>query len=291
MYSLVPPLIAGTRSTELKEWGSPANENELFCLKNLVEFISTDFTQAPKRKLTDSEDTYSKKRKLIVKPLNLLIPQVTAFTLVKVFSDDYQPHILTSPFIRPRSHQVDIAPYRKSKPTMIAPYKLPLDSFDEYSRCAWIIPVRGQLPWSESSSAVLLDSPRDPPAPPNTQLNEFTWTTSAVSKFWKFLVGIREAGNLGSLGISFHAVLSPDRSSRAVKNVTTDTVDAGLHKVSLVSISSVDHFKIYHDWPRSSQLRNIFHAWSFESEEYRIRLFVGAKLVLLDNKSRGVMIL
>lgn len=174
---------------------------------------------------------------------------------------------------------------------MIAPYKLPLDSFDEYSRCAWIIPVRGQLPWSESSSAVLLDSPRDPPAPPNTQLNEFTWTTSAVSKFWKFLVGIREAGNLGSLGISFHAVLSPDRSSRAVKNVTTDTVDAGLHKVSLVSISSVDHFKIYHDWPRSSQLRNIFHAWSFESEEYRIRLFVGAKLVLLDNKSRGVMIL
>ena len=84
-YSLAPPLISGTRSTDLKEWGSPANEDEFFSLNNLVEFISTDFTQAPKRKLTDG-DTYSiKGRRLDNKPLNLLIPQVIAFTLVKAF--------------------------------------------------------------------------------------------------------------------------------------------------------------------------------------------------------------
>jgi len=175
---------------------------------------------------------------------------------------------------------------------MIAPYELPLDSSNEYSRCAWVIPVRGQLPWSESSSAVLLDSPQDPPAPPNTQMNEFTWTTSSVRKFWEFLIGIREARNIGSLGISFHAARSlsssPERSSRATRNVTTNTTDADLCEVS---ISSVGHFKIYHDWPRSSQLRNVLHAWSFESEGCKYRLFVGAKLVLLDNKSRGVMIL
>jgi len=171
---------------------------------------------------------------------------------------------------------------------MITPYELPLNSFNEYSRCAWVIPVRGQLPWSGSSSAVLLDSPQDPPAPPNTQINEFTWTTSSVKKFWEFLIGIREARNIGPLGISFHAAPSFDRSSRATRNVTTNATDAGLCEISM---STVDHFKIYHDWPRSSQLRNVLHAWSFESEGYRCRLFVGARLVLLDNKSRGVMIL
>lgn len=84
LYSLAPPLISGTRSTELKEWGSPANENEFFSLNNLVEFISTDFTQAPKRKLTDEDTRSMKRRRLDNKPLNLLIPQVIAFTLVEV---------------------------------------------------------------------------------------------------------------------------------------------------------------------------------------------------------------
>jgi len=188
------------------------------------------------------------------------------------------------------SRQVNIAPYQKSKPTMIAPYELPLDSFDEYSRCAWVIPVRGQLPWSESSPAVLLDSPQDPPAPPNTQMNEFTWTTSSVRKFWEFLIGIREARNIGSIGISFHAAPSspPERSGQETRNVTPNATDTGLCEVSM---SSVDHFKIYHDWPWSFRLRNVLHAWSFESEGNKYRLFVGAKLVLLDNKSRGVMIL
>ena len=291
LYPLTPPLISGTRSTELKEWGSPANESEFFNLNNLVEFISTDFSQAPKRKLTDG-GIRSMKRRLDNKPLNLLIPQVIALLWLRSCSDDNKPHILTSPFFQLMSHQVNIAPYRKSKPTMIAPYELPLDSFDEYSRCAWVIPVRGQLPWPESSSAVLLDSPQDPPAPSNTQMNEFTWTTSSVRKFWEFLIGIREARNIGSLGISFHAAPSsspfPERSSRATRNVTTNTTDIGLCEVYM---SSVDHFKIYHDWPRSSQLRNVLHAWSFESKGNKYRLFVGAKLVLLDNKSRGVMIL
>ncbi|KAF5348886.1 hypothetical protein D9756_009799 [Leucocoprinus leucothites] len=266
LYSSTPPFIAGTRSTELKEWGSPLDASEIFSLQDLADFTCTDFGPAPKRELTpvstDREGTHpTKKRKLDHRPLNHVVPH---------------PHILVPLLPRVSSRQIKIPSYRKSNPIMISPYKLPLNDLDEHDRCSWIIPIRGKLLWPESTSGVLLDPVQDLPASPTiTQTNEIAWTTAAIIKFWEFLIGLRDAGNLGPLGLSFHTVPSPfvEKSIRVSMTIPTDAADTsvsgGSASSSSVSISSVDHFKIYHDWPRSLQLRHIFHAWSFEAGEHK----------------------
>jgi hypothetical protein len=86
-----------------------------------------------------------------------------------------------------------------------------------------------------------------------------------------------------------------EKSIRISSTIPTNAVETSVSGISSTfasnSISSVDHIKIYHEWSRSLQIRSILHAWPFESGGHKIRLLVGAKLVLLDQKSRGVMIL
>ncbi|KXN84015.1 hypothetical protein AN958_00574 [Leucoagaricus sp. SymC.cos] len=185
---------------------------------------------------------------------------------------------------------------------MIPPYTESLIEFHEWTHCSWLIPIRGKPAWIESTSAVLIESTSEHPVllptPPNSQKNEITWTTTSVSRFWNFLVRIREAGNLGPIGLAFHAVPSPslaDKWSRLSRTGNTNAVDSSISGTStfsfLSSIASIDYIKIYHDWPRTYHLRSLLDAWSFESGEHKIRLLVGAKFVLLDEKSNGVMIL
>lgn len=187
--------------------------------------------------------------------------------------------------------QPDIPPYKKSERIMISPYKLPLDGLTEWDRCTWLIPIRGKLPWPESTSAALPGSSQIIPIPPNPEFNKITWTQRAISQFWSFLLKIREAGTLGPFGLSFHPPPShfdPEKSSKS-KPTQMNTYVAS---TSVVSLSAVDHIKIYHDWPRSLQIRTIIDAWQFENDEgKKIRLLVGAKLALLDDRSRGIMIL
>lgn len=61
-----------------------------------------------------------------------------------------------------------------------------------------------------------------------------------------------------------------------------------------IPLNFLDHIKVYHDAANSMQLRNIIDAWAFEpGEEARprkIRLLVGARLVLLDERSKGVLV-
>ncbi len=161
--------------------------------------------------------------------------------------------------------QPDIPLYKKSKPIIIPPYKLPLDKLTEWDRCAWLIPIRGKLPWSESTSGVLLGSTQLLPIPPGPGANEITWTKKAVSQFWSFLK-IREAGTLGPLGLSLHPAtphLDPDKLSKY-----TET-NASFASMSSVSLSAVDYFKIYHDWPRTLHVRTIIDAWYFETSGRR----------------------
>ncbi|KAJ3561684.1 hypothetical protein NP233_g10044 [Leucocoprinus birnbaumii] len=285
LYSPPPPRIPGNRSIELKEWDSSLDENEVYCLKDLVEFSTSDFSL---RELipvsTDREGNLSEgNKKLAHGPLNHLIPQ---------------PHILVPPNPRASSRQANITQYhrfKKSEPIPISPYALPFNDFDEYDRVGWIIPVRGKLPWPEATSAVLLDSIQALPSNPRkSQTKELEWTAAAITKFWEFLLQLRNARNLGPLGISFHAVPSPsvDGSVRVSRTAGTDTIHTARSSQLLsFSISSVDHIKIYHDWSQYSQLRNILDAWAFEPQSHKIRLLLGAKLVLMDARSRGILIL
>lgn len=182
---------------------------------------------------------------------------------------------------------------------MIPPYTLPLTGLTEWDRCAWLVPVRGSFPWTESTSGVLLGSSHDMPVPPSAQANEIAWTPRAISRFWEFLLRLRDVGNLGPLGLSFHPASSqpaPDKSIRTSKTLAT-AKHTGTNPNStssvdpFVSIAAIDYIKIYHDWPQSLYLRGVLDAWAFETGERKVRVLVGAKLLLLDDKSKGVMIL
>jgi hypothetical protein len=58
-------------------------------------------------------------------------------------------------------------------------------------------------------------------------------------------------------------------------------------------ITFVDHIKVYHDAANSMQLRNLLDAWAFQSGEagaHKVRLLKGARLVLLDERSKGMLV-
>lgn len=70
---------------------------------------------------------------------------------------------------------------------------------------------------------------------------------------------------------------------------------------TVTSLASVDHLKIYHEAPNSMHVRNALHAWSYVAPHFeggvvasgkpqKIRMLKGAKLVLVNEKSKGILI-
>lgn len=209
-----------------------------------------------------------------------------------------------------------------------------------WDRRAWVIPVRGTLPWPNTTGAAILDwrggfeddadsyhsdvheavepdvdDTRDAvkPIPPTPRsLEPVFWTREALQAFWEYLKLLRVDGKLGSLGLTFHAApkyrdgsipstcgqgnffhfrgaSNPD-SFPAQPQETTSERDTGS------DLSTVDYIKVYHDAVKSMLLRTAIDIWSYEVRDdkgrtlERIRVLKGAKLVLLDHLSCGMMI-
>ena len=189
---------------------------------------------------------------------------------------------------------------------------------DPYARLAWVVPVRGCLRWENATSATVLSHVPDnesaddllpsPAAPRQDGVMEIAWTRDALQQFWVVLKELCDARNLGPLSLSFHAV---PRAS------TTYSVEqysyAGSHKQTTPSqpeptppsppaapesvaschpppLPAVDHFKLYHDAPYTKLVRNALHGWSYRKDGQKIRLLKGAKLVLVDELSRGLLL-
>lgn len=65
-------------------------------------------------------------------------------------------------------------------------------------------------------------------------------------------------------------------------------------------LALIDHIKIYHDTRFTMAIRNILDAWRFDAVEgttatgepniKKIRILKGARLVLLDERSKGVLV-
>ncbi|KAI1792418.1 hypothetical protein LXA43DRAFT_887484 [Ganoderma leucocontextum] len=188
---------------------------------------------------------------------------------------------------------------------------------DPYTRVAWVIPVRGCLEWGGATSASVLSDIQDsdslrqlenPPAPHMEGSREILWTTDALRQFWDVLKGLREARNLGALSLSFYAVPSattlgsmeqysyvgshrqttPSRSSSSSPLAAHSTASATGPTRS--SLRAVDHFKIYHDAPYTKVVRSALHGWSYRNGDKKIRLLKGAKFVLVDECSQGLLL-
>ncbi|OCH92742.1 hypothetical protein OBBRIDRAFT_409898 [Obba rivulosa] len=347
-------------SDSLLDWNSESavlNQPEVFRMADLEEFQNTvlnhpiiqdrsrtaGITEGSDAEKPENEHILSQprsaQRQNEVGPLHAIIPQ---------------PHFHGVP--QPTTYHVrqtiSFPPYQKAYPTALAPYTpdtVQLLLGRRFTRLAWIIPVRGALPWPKCTAACLLRSGSAPhfsrsplPIGPSPQLDdaekvrpEITWTRESLLSCWDFLLELRRVKSMGPLALAFHAALPSDAGS--VLGHGQQSMSSGHQSTAVATAPGtipnllfVDHIKVFHDSAYTMQLRNIIDVWGFQlddtqksperanvvphvhhpteqpeqtaqtnaaeatvplSHPTKIRMFVGAKLALIDERSRGVMIL
>lgn len=302
----------------LKEWGELIGpDDDVYDLDDLDEFESTDFSSlflvnSPLdesnriRKLStlDREEPPLKRRKLDIYPLHDLIPQ---------------PHIHPSS-LESSTTPLDVPRYISKKLVPIPPHTLPF-SASQFARTAWLIPIRGTFPWDASTSAVILDASFSMPISPNPNTGDpIMWTRESIASFWSYLLHLRDSHSVGTIGLSFHASnsSSPMSNSQSMSrnytslmsrlgnqvtlepNITSDqgsTITSPL--ASHAVLSNVDHIKVYHEATNAMHVRSALFAWLYPplspekkdvNRSLRVRVLSGARLVLIDERSQGVLI-
>jgi hypothetical protein len=284
---------------------------------------SDESNRARSCSFTDVEGPPLKRRKLDLYPLHDLIPQVRYFTHLP-----YPANFVMQPHIRPSSQRssstpLDVPRYISKKLIAIPPHTLPF-SPSHFARTAWLIPVRGSFPWEGSTSAVILDASFSMPVPPNPNTGDpIMWTHASLASFWSYLIHLQNSCCISAIGLSFHASdsTSPFTSSDPQSTSRNNTFSlmsgignqAGLESQITseqgsiitpsppfpVALSSVDHIKVYHEASNAMQVRGALFAWlypplSLEQKDANwsqsVRVLKGASLVLVDERSRGVLI-
>jgi hypothetical protein len=205
----------------------------------------------------------------------------------------------------------------------IPPHTLPFLP-SQFSRTAWLIPVRGSFPWEGSTSAVVLDASFSMPVPHNPKTGDpIMWTHASLASFWSYLLHLHNSRPVGAVGISFQpsnltsSFLSSNPQSMSPINTPLMPGignQAGLesHIASeqtaiiipsspspIPPLSDVDHIKVYHEASNAMHLRGALFAWLYPpisqeqkdiSRSQSVRILEGASLVLVDERSRGILI-
>ena len=213
-----------------------------------------------------------------------------------------------------------MVPYQKTHPIPIPPHSLPLPPPSPYSRSAWLIPIRGALPWKECTSAVMLDSStlvpfRTDPLKPDHPIK---WTHPSLHSFWTFLLSLKATHNVGALGLSFHAARPPAPTSQAASTLNPTSLGGGRQAITesnttsgqptsagtamqppraRLVLSNVDYIKVYHEAQYAMYVRNALHIWSYaiqsaseSTKPDKVRVLKGARLALVDERSKGILI-
>lgn len=222
-----------------------------------------------------------------------------------------------------------IPPYQKASPLPIAPYDAAAVAQllnCRFRRVAWLIPVRGSLPWDGASTAVILEETQAAsrsPSPclqvPVSQLRTMTWTPDSIQHLWSFLGSIQQARHLGPLSLSFHAAPLDAFSTRdSVSEPLWESNHPYYHQLSSkdtagspddfttdicrAHLEGIDYIEVFHDVPYSLSLRNVLDAYQYEpvsgevpgrsgANDRKIRILKGAQLVLMDNHFRAAFLM
>ncbi|KAG1819067.1 uncharacterized protein BJ212DRAFT_1479186 [Suillus subaureus] len=324
-FSVSPPQVGtpAPRTHVLKDWGVPPGDEETLTLEALEEFIHpkleapcarpTQKRPAPQDSRPDVRDSQSRQTtrpstyEVCLEPptkrprhdtasISNLIPQVLIICSVYLHpAYDLQPHYVPGPSVgfRPLDSE-HLRPYRKTQPSLIAPFDLAsakLFLSASCNRAAWLIPVRGVLPWDDATCATILEPPQTPqgddtpllpsgPAPLRDGISRITWTHHSVVHFWQFLISIQQAENLGSISIGFHSApsdtaftldsalgLTAGSGNRPVQPAqagrSSDLSDGLSDQVRHAQLEATDFIKVYHDTKYSFYLRNILDAYMY----------------------------
>lgn len=224
--------------------------------------------------------------------------------------------------------QERILPFNKTTPTPIPPHTLTsvrqhLNT--SYARGAWIIPIRGLPPWQGSTPGVVVKE-NALPAPSfhpsslytgdKTRYPEITWTRTSLVAFWTFLLHTRQARTLGHVSLSFNP--APVATPPPIAAIDTsfgyelsqDVIQPATYPPSQQSqgpywggksLLTMDHFKIYCDVEFAMYIRSALDAWFVEwnqatsersrvNRKARVRPLEGARIVFVDESSRGLFI-
>ncbi|KZP09732.1 hypothetical protein FIBSPDRAFT_839181 [Athelia psychrophila] len=286
------------------EWGAPAQSSDAFSLEMLPEFESTDLVYLAAGDSDSSQLSFptleqanrpKKRRRLDNEYLHHIIPQ-----------PHYRPSSAEEP--SPRDLQT-MSIYKRLRAVAIPPYDLARAKEHlntPYTRSAWIIPVRGKLPWYGSTPAVMLDSLDDnPPSGPIPGSDEHVlWSHTALRCFWDFLLSLQQLHVFGYLSISFHAASpSTDGSKEAESSMSSGysnrgqvSTDMNTASVPYANLLGVDQIKLYHDSQHAMRIRNVLDAWAFQPPRKvdntaadKIRMLKGARLALVDECSGGIL--
>lgn len=210
--------------------------------------------------------------------------------------------MLPSPFLSSEPPLVH-AGFSSAEPHFVSPYSSL--SLSDDARVAWLIPIRGVLPWDDCSSATFLDGDFDYPSIHFDGYNaQLLWTSESLLKFWDFLINLQTSCTVGSLGISFHASQNNQRARAIPASHKPPPFSTPVPTSNSVSSSgesrptllTLDYIKVYHDLRRRLHLRHLLYEWSyFHSVENghlrQVRVFKHARLVLLDEVSRAILVL
>jgi len=250
-------------------------------------------------------------------------------SLPALAAHDLQPHFVAGPSVDfPPLDTQNLKPYRKARALPIPPSDVPsvqLFMGCDYNRAAWLIPVRGSLPWEGTTRAIILGSsevtktvnvPLLPsgPLPNDDGISRITWTHHSLVAFWKFLISVQQAKNLGPISLSFHTAPSDttftlDSATNPTENgnrpiqpaqlrSSADFSDGFSDEVRRARLEATDFIKVYHDVKYSLYLRNVLDAYQYTPESIvamsrdtavsmtKIRLLKGARLALVDNLSK-----
>ncbi|KAG1872893.1 hypothetical protein DFJ58DRAFT_741609 [Suillus subalutaceus] len=282
-FSVSPPQVdtPAPRTHVLKDWGVPPSDEEALALEALEEFIHPNLEApcarparkrpAPQDSRPDIRDSQSRQT---------------------AHSSTYEVS-LEPPTKRPR---YDIASISNLIPQVLRICSVYLHPGLRFAaslcpRAAWLIPVRGVLPWDDATCATILEPPQVPqgddtpplpsgPAPLRDGISRITWTHHSIVHFWQFLISIQQAENLGSISIGFHSApsdaaftldsalgLTAGSGNRPVQPAqagrSADLSDGLSDQVRHAQLEATDFIKVYHDTKYSFHLRNILDAYMY----------------------------
>ncbi|KAH0831265.1 hypothetical protein J3R83DRAFT_13899 [Lanmaoa asiatica] len=328
-----PPLITAIRSINIHEWGQPshADDPDHFLIQDLQEFESTDFqTSLMHSRIGEVEPSRHGKRSQdsglnANEPAKR--PRLEASSILDLVP---QPHFIQAPAAKFQPVDTRKIPhYQKTLPTPIPPYDAAAVNqllSCRFRRVAWLIPVRGSLPWDGASTAVILEGTQvasRSPSPclhlPAAQPCAITWTSDSLQHLWTFLGSIQQARHLGPLSLSFHAAPADAFSTRDImsepvwesnhpyylqhspKHITGSSDDFATD-ICRTHLECIDYIKVYHDVPYSLSLRNILDAYQYEpvngevpgrsgANDRKIRILKGAHLVFVDERSKAAFLI
>ncbi|KAL0576114.1 hypothetical protein V5O48_005861 [Marasmius crinis-equi] len=295
----------------IQEWGTPANETEAFSMNDLSEFQSTNIDD-----IFNVEDAAPDVGESVRSEIEGTLPEehLDRSPLYKIFP---QPHFHTFGDAEVNIPS-ELRPYTTTEPISIPPHTLDTLSSFPNRRRAWLVPVRGVLPWEGTTQATVLDpniSPQRPRSPnPETAL-PIVWTHASLLALWTSLLGLN---GIGRIGIAFTAagseslqLLNPslrplmhppdtgDRDDESAASRSRDRRSSQNNRpVNRNPLDSVDYIKVYHSSQVSMHLRAVLDLFTFEidggdadaNKEMAIRVLKGARLTLMDELSRGVLI-